>query len=98
SAQRGYSLAEVLRQVKGDWCTELLMSLLNDNRPMKGYEYTVDERTENRQSIRVCDEAAKTLSERYPELKFRMVGEYADLDKQIAALKEKMTAKKGINR
>ena len=51
-------------------------------------------KNEPRRPIRVRDEAAVTLSKNHPELKFTMVGEHADLDKQIAAIRIHLTQKK----
>ena len=38
--------------------------------------------------IRVCDEAAITLCLNYPDLKFHQAGKHADLDKQIAVIRQ----------
>ena len=46
------------------------------------------------QPIRVCDEAAVTLSDNHLELKFTQAGEHADLDKQIAVIREQLARKK----
>jgi hypothetical protein len=44
--------------------------------------------------IRVCDEAAVTLSQSHPELTFTKAGEHADLDRQIAHIREQLARKK----
>ena len=37
--------------------------------------------------MRVCDEAAETISLSRPELTFKMAGEHQDLDRQIATIR-----------
>ena len=64
-----------------------LTPLLSDKRTW-GYEYAVEKgKNEPRLPIRVCDEAAITLSAIYPKLKFLHLGTHAALDAQIATLR-----------
>jgi hypothetical protein len=44
--------------------------------------------------IRICDEAATTLAHNHTDLKFRLAGEHADLDWQIAVMREQLNRKK----
>ena len=94
SAQRCLTVCLVLRHLKADWDTEVLNQLLTDKRTW-GWTYAVTEgKNEPRLPIRVCDEAAVTLSRNYPKLKFVQVGEHANLDKQIAAIRVHLAQKK----
>jgi hypothetical protein len=94
SAQRCHTVCLVLREVRVDWNAELLGPLLADTRTW-GWTYAVEpSKNEPRQPIRVCDEAAVTLSQNHPELKFTQAGEHADLDRQIAAIREQLARKK----
>jgi hypothetical protein len=94
SAQRCHTVSLLLRQVKAGWDTALLGPLLADKRTW-GWTYAVDpSKNEPRRPIRVCDEAALTLSRNHPELKFTRAGEHADLDRQIAAIRARLAQKK----
>jgi hypothetical protein len=94
SAQRCHSVCLVLREVKVAWDADLLGPLLADKRTW-GWTYAVEPgKNEPRRPIRVCDEAAVTLSQNHAELKFTQAGEHADLDKQIAAIREQLARKK----
>jgi hypothetical protein len=92
-AQRCHTACLVLRQVKVGWDADVLAPLLNDTRTW-GWTYAVTPgQNEPRRPIRVCDEAAVTLSRHHPELKFTQAGEHADLDKQIVAIRERLAPK-----
>ena len=94
SAQRCHTVCLVLRKVKASWDRELLGPMLADTRTW-GWTYAVEPgKNEPRLPIRVCDEAAVTLSKNHPELKFTQAGEYADLDKQISVIREQLARKK----
>jgi hypothetical protein len=94
SAQRCHTVCLVLREVKVAWDADLLGPLLADQRTW-GWTYEVEPgKNEPRQPIRVCDEAAVTLSQNHAELKFTQAGEHADLDKQIAAPREQLARKR----
>jgi hypothetical protein len=94
SAQRCHTVCLVLRDVKADWDTDLLAPMLSDRRTW-GWAYPVTpEANEPRRPIRVCDEAALTLSANHPEFRFTRAGEHADLDRQIAAIRERISRKK----
>ncbi len=92
--QRRYTACLVLREVKTSWDADVLGSLLDDKRSY-GYTYAVvPDKNEPRREIRICDEAALTLSQNHPGLSFTMAGEHADLDRQIAALRERLARKR----
>jgi hypothetical protein len=94
SAQRCHTVCLVLRESKPEWDKALLGPLLMDRRTW-GWTYAV-KRGENepRRPIRVCDEAALTLSLNHPVLKFTQVGEHADLDRQIAVIRAQLVEKR----
>ena len=84
----------VLREVKQSWDADQLGPLLADTRTW-GWTYAVEPgKDEPRRPIRVCDEAAVTLSYNNPELKFIGAGEHADLDRQIAAIRIRASPEK----
>lgn len=95
SAQRCHTVCLVLRELRLAWDTEMLRPLLDDSRTW-GWTYAVEpDKNEPRRLIRVCDEAAVTLSRNHPELKFTLAGEHADLNKQIAAIRTLLGQRKG---
>jgi hypothetical protein len=76
------------------WDADVLASLLDDKRSY-GYTYAVvPDKNEPRREIRICDEAAVTLSQNHPELSFTLAGEHADLDRQIAAMRKRLARKR----
>jgi hypothetical protein len=94
SAQRCHTVCLVLRKVRLNWDVDLLGPLLADTRTW-GWTYAVNSgENEPRRLIRVCDEAAVTLSRNHPELSFTQAGEHADLDKQIEAIRVQLNQKK----
>jgi hypothetical protein len=94
SAQRCHTVCLVLREVKPGWDADLLSPLLADTRTW-GWTYAVEAgKNEPRRPIRVCDEAAVTLSRTHPELRFIQAGEQADLDKQITAIRVELAQRK----
>jgi hypothetical protein len=88
STQRCQTLCLVLREVNPDWDVDLLCPLLTDTRRGLGTYAVSPWGDASRQPIRVCDEAAVTLSKNHPGITFTQVGDYADLDKQIAAIRK----------
>jgi hypothetical protein len=94
SAQRCHTVCLVLRAVKPGWDADLLSPLLADTRTC-GWTYAVEAgKNEPRLPIRVCDEAAVTLSQNHPELSFTQAGDHADLDRQIGAIRRQLAQKK----
>jgi hypothetical protein len=90
SLQRWRTMNQVLRQTQPQWAVELLAPALTDKREF-GWDYPlVPGQNEPRRPIRVCDEAAETISMSRPDLKFVMAGEHADLDRQIASMRERI--------
>jgi hypothetical protein len=95
--QRRRSVCEALGKLKVSWDTELLAPLLEDQRESVGTYYValgggIVESGPQR-PVRICDAAADTLSRNHPELKFTLRGQQADLDKQIAAIREQLKRK-----
>ena len=83
-------MAKVLQETQQQWAAELLLPALTDKREF-GWDYPlVPGQNEPRRLIRVCDEAAETISMSRPDLKFVMAGEHADLDRQIAVMRERI--------
>jgi hypothetical protein len=94
SPQRCHTVSLVLRGVKVDWATDLLRPLLTDKRTW-GWNYAVEEgKNEPRLPIRVCDEAAIALSQYHPEVRFERIGDHANLDQQIATIREQLEKRK----
>ena len=93
SLQRRRSMCRVLDEVHGDWSVALLGPLLVDKRPAEGWTYAVVAgQNDPRLPIRVCDEAADTIARNFPQLKFEMVGQHEDLDRQIQKMREQIAA------
>jgi hypothetical protein len=92
--QRCHTVCLVLREARMKWDVDVLAPLLADTRTW-GWTYAVRTgRDAPRLPIRVCDEAAVTLSVNHPEFKFEQVGEHADLDRQISAIREQLKTRK----
>ena len=83
-------MALVLRKTCREWAGELLLPALTDKREF-GWTYAlVPGQNEPRRAIRVCDEAAKTISLSRPDLPFEMEGEHENLDRQIATIRARL--------
>ncbi|QEL16693.1 hypothetical protein [Limnoglobus roseus] len=94
AAWRCISLCLVLRTVKPAWDRDLLVPMLQDTRALHEWKYQVSPaRSERREYARVCDEAALTLSRNHPEFAFTLEGGHDELDRQIAAIREKLKVK-----
>lgn len=86
SLQRWRTMAQVLRKVRSQSAVEFLSPALKDKREF-GWSYAVmPGQNEPRRPIRVCDEAAETISLTRPDLPFKLEGEHEHLDRQIAAM------------
>ena len=86
SLQRWRSMAMVLRKTRAQWAAELLRPALTDKREF-GWSYpVVPGHNEPRRPIRVCDEAAETISLSRTNFHFQMAGEHENLDRQIATM------------
>ena len=48
------------------------------------------EKLEPRLPMRLCDDAARTISTHYPELRFTLAGQYQDVDRQIKLMQEEI--------
>jgi len=76
------------------WDVDVLGPLLDDRREF-GPTYPVDPgKPEFTLRYRVCDWAAEALATRHPELKFQVTGTHADLDRQIAVIRDQLKRKK----
>lgn len=94
NAQRCHTVCLVLREIKMDWSTDVLIPLLVDKRTW-GWNYAVEAgKNEPRLPIRVCDEAVITLCQHNSNLQFSQVGDHIELDKQIDAVREYLAKKK----
>jgi hypothetical protein len=93
---RRRNLIHALRETCGDLSVGLLASLLEDKRN-SGSDYSVN-RDDNvpRLSIRVCDEAAETISKNSKTLKFVMEGSHQNLDRQIESMRQKIAEMKRL--
>ena len=90
SLQHRHSMAKVLQTTQRQWAVELLAPALTDKREC-GEEYAlIPGQNEPRRQIRICDEAAETISLSRPALKFKMAGEHSDLDRQILEILKKI--------
>jgi hypothetical protein len=94
SQQRHQTVCLAFQVVKVAWDVEVLGPLLTDTR--KGYmNYRVEpENNKVLESTRLCDDAATALAMHHPELKFTLAGTHADLDKQIAVIREQLNRKR----
>jgi hypothetical protein len=91
SLQRRRSMCKVLAEVRGDWSVDLLGPLLEDSRLADGWDYSViPGQNEPRLPIRICDEAAETITQNFPKLKFKMAGQHSDLNRQIQKMQEQI--------
>jgi len=91
SLQRWRTMSQVLRKTQSQWAVELLFPALSDKREF-GWEYAlVPGKNEPRRPIRVCDEAAETISLSRSDLKFQMAGEHENLDRQIAVMRQRIS-------
>lgn len=91
--QRPYVVCLVLQEVRVRWATELLVSLLTDQRDTRESYAMSAERGSPRQAARVCDLAAQRLCQIHPELTFILRGDYPDLDAQINVIQAKLAQK-----
>lgn len=67
---------------------------MEDSRPAEGWTYAVvPGNNEPRLPIRVCDEAAQTITKNFPTLHFEMTGEHKRLDEQIKTMQRQIKAK-----
>jgi hypothetical protein len=92
--QRHRTICLVFREVKVPWDTEVLGPLLADTREGYMNYAVVPGKNDNLLSTRICDDAATALAMHHPELKFTLAGTHADLDKQIAVIREQLNRKK----
>jgi hypothetical protein len=83
SLQRRRSMCRVLTEVHGNWSIDLLGPLLDDTRSVAAWYAVIPDQDEHRLPIRICDEAAETISKNFPKLAFKMAGQHKDLDGQI---------------
>jgi len=90
SLQRWRTMAHVLRKTRSDWAAELLSPALKDKREF-GWTYAlVPGQNDPRRAIRVCDEAAETISLSRPDISFKLEGEHENLDRQISTIRARI--------
>jgi hypothetical protein len=94
SEARCFTIADALDVCQTSWDVDVLAPMLRDKRPSKWDFAAVSDHDEPRLMMRVCDQAALTLTQIHPELKFDLTGQYADIDKQIAAIRKTLSARK----
>jgi hypothetical protein len=91
SAQRCGSVCEALKETHGEWDREFLVPLLSDKRESNTYSHGVIGPSGGPSlPIRVCDQAAAVLCAHRKDLKFEMIGSFAELDRQIRILQERL--------
>jgi hypothetical protein len=84
TVQRCRTMCHVLAETRGEWAIEMLSPLLEDERLADGWTYAVERGSnEPRLPIRICDEAAGTISKSHPDMTFEMVGTHENLGRQI---------------
>jgi hypothetical protein len=93
SADRCHTVCVALRGEKITWDVDVLLPMLSDTRTF-GWNYAVVAgQNWPRLPIRICDEAGVTINQNHPALKFTQAGDYADLDRQVAALRVALLAR-----
>jgi hypothetical protein len=91
SVERCSNVCYVFRDLRREWDIDVLAPLLKDRRPA-GWDYRVDpKQSEPRLPARVCDEAAEALAMNHRDLPFKMAGTHEDLDRQIEAMRERLS-------
>ena len=92
SAQRCYTVCEILARTDGRWDREFLWPMLRDRRPYDGESHPVLAKAdEPRIPVRVCDQAAWAISQNRQNLRFELVGTTRQLDGQIALLRQQLS-------
>jgi hypothetical protein len=95
SLQRSWTMCLVLRETRGEWGIEFLRKLLTNTRDGYGGWYRVQPEDDwPTLKVRLCDEAARTLSDHDPRLRFTLRGKYLDLDRQIEAIRQQLAKKR----
>ncbi len=91
--ERCQNACYALRETRPAWDLELLAPLLSNQRPAGG-TYSIDPKQSGpRLRVRVCDEAAETLAMNHPDFSFTLAGTHEDLDRQIAAMRERISGR-----
>jgi hypothetical protein len=84
--QRRRTMCHALRETGRSVAVQLLLPLLKD-KTKTGWDYPIiPEENEPRLPVRVCDEAAATISMNFKDLPFRTEGTHEDLDRQIETM------------
>jgi hypothetical protein len=87
--RRRVALCSAVR-VRPEWAVEFLAPLLDDKREERMWYQEVAGSDKSRLAIRVCDDAAQAISLSRPDLTFVLHGTHADLDRQIAVMRERI--------
>jgi hypothetical protein len=92
SIEQCEAVVNALYKFKEPWSVKILSRLLLDKREMTRSTYRVHPHEEDSPTnfVRVCDNAAEAIHFLRPELTFQLVGDRADLDRQIDAMKKKL--------
>src|SRR5262249_18993063 len=95
SLQRRWTMCMVLDETQGQWAIEFLAPMLIDKRTGYGGIFFTHPRQYDRSNrVRLCDMAASTISKHNPDLAFELVGEYENVDRQIAMMRDQIARKK----
>jgi WD40 repeat protein len=94
SLQRKWTMCRVLRETNGEWAVELLGPLLTDKRIGLGGPLARKPGRSNPQRLRLCDDAAVTISAHNPELRFTLTEQHADRDRQIDRMRKQIARRK----
>ena len=91
--QRKATVCMALRGIRVPWDVDVLAPLLRDTEKLDStYEVKAGD-DKSRLPVRVCDEAAVTLVWNHQGTSFRQEGDYAELDRQIAAVRAVLVKK-----
>jgi hypothetical protein len=98
TTMRVLNIADMMRSIEGtEWAVGLLAPFLDDQRatdvkygppPLAQSGGFDGAPPDTRLTMRLCDYVAASISQRRPDLPFVAEGTYADLDRQIAKIKE----------
>jgi hypothetical protein len=83
SLQRRWTMCWVLEEVHREWALEFLVPMLTDKRTGFASE-----------TLRLCDMAARTLTEIHPDLRFDPNGPPEELDRRIEQLRKQIAQKR----
>jgi hypothetical protein len=89
---RSYGVTLLVRETGDPFLVPVLLRMLSDRRAVHDLTYEIDESANSeRAPMLVCDAAASSLAAVTPGVKFSFQGRQADLDKQIAVMRETLS-------